>query len=76
MAASRACGRSRAAAMEGSGGQAAATFPARRPPETMKADRGCGPATARGVAPKGFIGSLRRPAFAGRRAFYLGQVAA
>ena len=35
MAASRACGRSRAAALQGSGGQAAATFPARRSPETI-----------------------------------------
>ena len=38
MAASRACGRSRAAAMQGSSGQAAATFPAYMPPETNKAD--------------------------------------
>ena len=38
MAASRAFGRSRAAAMQGSSGQAAATFPAYMPPETNKAD--------------------------------------
>ena len=48
MAASRAFGRSRAAAMLGSSGQAAATFPAYMPPETNKADRGCGLATPAG----------------------------
>ena len=48
MAASRACGRSRAAAMQGSSGQAAATFPARRSPETMKAAQGYGLATPTG----------------------------
>ena len=37
MAASRASERSRAAAMQGGSGQAAATFPAYMPPETMKA---------------------------------------
>ena len=67
MAASRACGRSRATAMQGSSGQAAATFPARRPPETMKAGAAAsrrpqaspaGRLPARGEAPKGFIDSL------------------
>ena len=48
MAASRASGRSRAAAMQGGSGQAAATFPARRLPETIKTDRGCDPATPAG----------------------------
>ena len=40
MAASRASGRSRAAAMQGNSGQAAASFPARRPPETNKSPGG------------------------------------
>ena len=48
MAASRACGRSRAAAMRGSSGQAAATFPARRSPETIKASADYGLATPAG----------------------------
>ena len=67
MAASRACGRSRAAAVQGSSGQAAATFQAYMPPETMKAGAAAprrpqaSPASrlpARGEAPKGFIDSL------------------
>ena len=55
MAASRACGRSRAAAMQGSSGQAAATFPARRSPETMKAGAAAGSRTRRtgGELPQG-----------------------
>ena len=67
MAASRASGRSRAAAMQGSSGQAAATFPARRSPETVKAGAAAlgrhqaspaGRLPACWYAPKGFIGSL------------------
>ena len=67
MAASRASGRSRAAAMQGSSGQAAATFPARRSPETMKAGAAAsrrpqanpaGRLPAREDASKGFIDSL------------------
>ena len=47
MAASRAFGRSRAAAMQGSSGQAAATFPAYMPPETKKAGTAAGPRSRR-----------------------------
>ena len=78
MAASRTCGRSRAAAMQGSSGQAAAPFPARRSPETMKAG-GCGLATpagqSRGPSPGlqgthyGFFDNLKPPVFAGACVF-------
>ena len=61
MAASRACGRSRAAAMLGSSGQAATPFPARRSPETNKADwSGVQKVNCRKAAREAPLGGRRR----------------